>query len=103
MCILIGGLASCGVVFKVFCQRNSRHNRDRRPLPTSLTNGREPINDIAVIASRRVIGLTTHLLFIGRPNWSQIAGAFLAPVIIIGVALCWYQTGICTDKNKLGY
>ena len=36
-----------------------------------MTDGREPIHDIVVIASQRVIGITTYLVSIEHPDWSQ--------------------------------
>ena len=54
------GVALCEF-FKVF----------HRPLSTSVTDGREQINDNVVIALRRVICLTTHPHSTERPEWSH--------------------------------
>ena len=56
------------------------------PIANSVTDGREPINDIVDIASRRVIGWTTHLLAIERPDWSQSALVYLHCDVTIGIS-----------------
>ena len=60
---------SCFVsIFQSFCQRNSQQDLDCLSLPTSMTDGREPINHIFVIASCHAFGLTMHLLSIKYPD-----------------------------------
>ena len=78
----IPGALTSGFLWSRWRGKCSRHSRRMRN-PQFYVSGKRPI---AVIVSRRVTGLTTHLLSIEHPDWSQRAPVPLHCDVTIGTS-----------------